>query len=212
MADVWTVRLDVAAPAARSLTADDRRRASAIKDPETRRRFVVAHAALNAILADLLGVRPQDLPLDRTPRGRPFLTGTPVHFSLAHAGELALVAVAGRELGVDVDHPRPGLDPRQMAARFFTADEASEVDAAGTSAYRRYLRLWTRKEACVKAAGSRLALGLRLPVAGEVVHDPTGRLGGPFFVRDLPIVGDHVGAVALAGAEPAACRVHSFYR
>ncbi|MCM4081424.1 4'-phosphopantetheinyl transferase family protein [Paractinoplanes hotanensis] len=210
--DVWTVPLDRTADAARWLTADDRRRAGGIGDPDMLRRFVVAHAALNAILAGRLGLRPADLPFRRTERGRPWLAGVPVHFSLAHAGEVALVAVAGRELGVDVDHPRPGLDPRRMAARFFTAEEASDVAAAGAGAYRTYLRLWTRKEACVKAAGARLALGLRLPVAGAVVRDPSGRLTGCYFVRDLPADGEHVGAVALAGTEPASCRVYRFDR
>ncbi len=211
-ADVWTVRLDRTGDAARWLTGIDRRRAAVIGDPDTRRRFVVAHAALNAILADLLRVPPPDLPLRRTPLGRPYLAGAPVSFSLAHAGDLALVAVAGREVGVDVDRPRPGLDPRRMAARYFPGPEAARVAAAGTGAYHEFLRLWTRKEACVKAAGARLALGLRLPVDGAVVHDPAGRLGGSYFVHDLPAEGDHVGALALAGIEPGSCRVHEFDR
>ncbi|MBW6436422.1 4'-phosphopantetheinyl transferase superfamily protein [Actinoplanes hulinensis] len=216
-ADVWTIRLDRTADAARWLTPADLRRAAAIGDPAAYRRFVVSHAALNAILADRLGVPAGDLPLRRGPRGRPHLAGPGPHFSLAHAGDLAVVAVAGRPVGVDVDHPRDGLDPRRMAARFFTPDESALVTMAGADAYPEYLRLWTRKEACVKAAGSRLALGLRLPVGGAaggtlLVRDPAGRLPGIFLVRDLPAAGVYRGAVALAGTGPARCRIREFDR
>ncbi|MBB5110391.1 4'-phosphopantetheinyl transferase superfamily protein [Micromonospora echinospora] len=214
--DVWTVHLDRDVDAARWLGEAELRRAAAVGDPDGRRRFVAAHAALNGILAGLLDLRPTALPLRREPCGRPYLPGSSLHFSLAHAGERAVIAVAGREVGVDLDRPRPGLDPRRMAARFFTPAEAARVAAAGTGAYAVYLRLWTRKEACVKAAGARLALGLRLPVpgvaTGAVVRDPSGRLPGDYFLRDLPDHDVFRGAVALAGAHPAACHHHEFRR
>ncbi|WBB73948.1 4'-phosphopantetheinyl transferase superfamily protein [Micromonospora sp. WMMD1128] len=214
--DVWTVHLDRDVDAAHWLSAAELRRAAAVGDPDGRRRFVVAHAALNAILADRLDLRPTALPLRRNPRGRPYLPGRSLHFSLAHAGDRALIAVAGREVGVDLDHPRPGLDPRRMAARFFTPAEAARVAAAGTAAYAAYLRLWTRKEACVKAAGARLALGLRLPVpgaaGGAVVRDPSNRLPGAYFLRDLPDHGLFRAAVALAGTDPARCHRREFRR
>ncbi|MFI7307379.1 4'-phosphopantetheinyl transferase family protein [Micromonospora aurantiaca] len=212
--DVWTVHLDRDVDAARWLGAAELRRAADIGDPDGRRRFVVAHAALNGILAGRLDLRPTALPLRREPLGRPYLPGVSLHFSLAHAGERAVIALAGREVGVDLDRPRPGLDPRRMAERFFTPAEAALVAAAGTGAYAAYLRFWTRKEACVKVAGARLALGLRLPVpgaaSGAVVRDPSGRLPGAYFLRDLPDHGAFRGAVALAGAEPAVCHHHEF--
>ncbi|GAA2698704.1 4'-phosphopantetheinyl transferase family protein [Actinoplanes palleronii] len=213
--DVWTVHVDRDVDAARWLTPGELRRAATFGDPDGRRRFVAAHAALNGILAERLQLGPTALPLRRSPQGRPYLPGGSLHFSLAHAGDRALIAIAGRPVGVDLDHPRPGLDPRRMAARFFAPAEAARVAAAGTGAYRTYLRLWTRKEACVKAAGARLALGLRLPVTGTadgaVVCDPSGRLPGAYFVRDLPVDGPYCGAVALAGTEPAPCHHREFH-
>ncbi|MEE3918887.1 hypothetical protein V2I01_12115 [Micromonospora sp. BRA006-A] len=56
--DVWTVHLDRDVDAARWLGAAELRRAADIGDPDGRRRFVAAHAALNGILAGRLDLRP----------------------------------------------------------------------------------------------------------------------------------------------------------
>jgi 4'-phosphopantetheinyl transferase len=107
---------------------------------------------------------------------------------------------------VDLQTLTGGIDPERMAQRYFPAGEAAYVAAAGTDEERtlRFVRLWTRKEACLKAAGARLSEGLGLPVGGEghiVVRDPSGALPGRYAVRDLPATQGFHAAVALTGEE-----------
>ncbi len=79
---------------------------------------------------------------------------------------------------------------------------------------RRFTRLWTRKEACVKAAGGRLAQGMELPVAHPAgqftVHRPGAALPGPWRVQDLTLPDGYAGAVALDGTRPFRAVVRSW--
>ncbi|MFD5466894.1 4'-phosphopantetheinyl transferase family protein [Kitasatospora sp. NPDC127059] len=136
-----------------------------------------------------------------------------VHFSLSHSGELALLAVAPRPVGVDVETVRSGRDVDRLSRRFFPSQERELVALGGRPAF---ARLWTRKEACVKASGGRLTEGLALPVAHAATQAtvripdvpdapaPAG-LAGPWRVADLPLPEapePYAGSVALLGAEP----------
>ena len=94
-----------------------------------------------------------------------------------------------------------------MAARYYPADEARFVAEARSDTQRavRFTGLWSRKEACVKAAGGRLIPGLRWPARGV---DPAGGgvlvagADGPYLVRDLLAPPGYHLAVALAGSAP----------
>ncbi|MFE2627374.1 4'-phosphopantetheinyl transferase family protein [Streptomyces sp. NPDC001651] len=186
------------------LDEQERARARMGKLPGMRRRFVRAHAAARVILGARLGRSPRELRFTRGPWGKPVVDGAAdTHFSLSHSGELALLALAPRPVGVDVEYARPDLDVTRLARRFFPEAEREMVERAGRGAF---VRFWTRKEACVKASGSRLAQGMGVPVAHTqsqaVVRDPTGTLAGPWTVADLTLPSGYAGAVALLGGGP----------
>ena len=201
---VWLIRTELPDPAvatlAKLLDGEEMQRAGAMP-PDRRRRFVSAHGAARLITGQHLGAPPEQLRWRRGPHGKPELAGEwqGVRVNLSHSGELALLAVtANRAVGVDVQELRR-LDACRLAARFFPAAEARFVAAAPGPAGQvaRFTRLWTRKEACVKAAGGRLLAGMALPVhAGEVV------LPGPYRVRDVPVPHGFRAALALAGGQP----------
>lgn len=133
-------------------------------------------APLRAVLARCLGTAPDAVPLQEEPHGRPQLAwaGTRLAFNWSHSGEQALVAVArGVQPGVDIEmlERRQGRDVLALAQRFFAADETHWLAGVAEGEARRhaFLRLWTAKEALLKAHGRGLAFGLeRVAVtAGE---------------------------------------------
>ncbi|MBP2702765.1 4'-phosphopantetheinyl transferase superfamily protein [Microbispora sp. RL4-1S] len=209
---VWRIRLDVGddvvARLRPVLDGRERARADRLVSAGHRRRYVVAHGALRHILSARLGVPPGALRWTAGPNGKPRVAGrADVEWNLSHSGDVALVAVTGgRPVGVDVETARPAFDAGAFAARFFPAEDGRYLeDGEGEGVGERFARLWTRREACVKAAGARLAQGLRLPVGAPgplLVRDPTGTLPGPWLVWDVEVDEGFVGAVALAGAEP----------
>lgn len=202
---VWVVPLDAgsrfAADAAwERLTPDERKRAECFHQAGDRDRFVTGRGALRALLADALpGGR--DVTLEAEPGGRLVAPGSGLHVSVAHSAGLVLCAVAGRPVGVDVEHVA-GRDPEPaLLQRSCTAAELREVLATGAADRElAFLRIWTRKEAVGKALGVGLALPLtevdvrrRMTVAG-LPH------AGRWRVRTLAVPPGYVAAVAARGA------------
>ena len=84
-------------------------------------------------------------PVERSPRGKPLFTGLADHwFSLSHSGGLALCALSGSPVGVDVELVRPRR-PRLPAYALSEAELA-----AFDGSWENLDRLWTLKEAWCK--------------------------------------------------------------
>ena len=188
------------------LDDSERARAAAFLSQRDRRQYTVAHGALRILAGRALRVTPSALRWDHGPYGKPALAapGADLSTSLSHSADLVAVAIAaGRAVGVDIQHLVPRLDVVAMSARFYPAAEAAYVAAGRDAGARadRFTRLWSRKEAVVKAAGGRLWPNLRIAVLdGDVVGcaDPPGA----HRVADVPAPPGCRAAVALAGAAP----------
>ena len=169
-------------------------RAARFRSPEARDRFVAGRALLKTVLGARLGRPPAVVRLRIEPSGRPELLDPEacLHFSVAHSGVRVVVALAEREVGVDIERLRPLPDALDLARRFFDASEAAALEAE--PAERRsaaFLELWTRKEALLKARGLVLAAGLATPVGEEA----------GFTVRPLVVASGYVAAVAARGSD-----------
>ena len=90
-----------------------------------------------------------------------------------------------------------------MSTRFYPPAEATYVATGRDASARadRFMRLWSRKEAAVKAAGGRLWPNLGIAVLGcDVVS--CAEPPGAHQVADVPAPAGFWAAVALAGAAP----------
>lgn len=95
--------------------------------------------------------------------GKPYLPGGP-EFSLSHAGDFAVCAVAGFPVGADIELARIS---EAVAERFFHPDEVSFLHALPVFAQAdARLRLWTAKEAYTKYLGG----GLHVPFSSFCVR------------------------------------------
>lgn len=148
----------------------------------------------------------------RGEHGKPVLAEPGPQVSISRSGELAALALAdSRRVGVDVQRLESGIDVVRMAERFYPAAEARFVAQAGPAEQvSRFLRLWTRKEACVKVAGGLLLSGLRLGVGDTMVSDPGGPLPGPYLLKDVQVPAGFHASVAAEGPEPFQLRTHSW--
>lgn len=147
-----------------------------------------ARQALERLLGDYAG-RPGAPAIERGAHGKPFAPELPeLDFNLTHAGSEILLAFARRQpLGIDLEHTARHFSIEGIARRFFAAAEADALerlpaDARGTA----FLRLWTHKEAVLKALGEGLSFGL------ERVQFAFGGDGQP----ELKAIADEAGPVA----------------
>jgi len=169
-----------------------------------------AHRLLRELLTAYTGSAAIDI--GQGEHGKPFAHAAGgIEFNLSHAGADVVIAFArGQTLGVDIERlPRRAVS-HEVAQRFFCASEADAL-AALPEADRQaaFLRLWTHKEAVLKAIGGGLSFGLaRLEFSlGEDggVHglrDIAGEAGAAADWRLHPFaIGDHlVGCLAWHGA------------
>jgi len=123
------------------------------------REHLAARILLRQLLAGALGDRAAQAPVRATAGGQPYLPGLPgIGVSLSHAGDLVSTAVStsGGAVGVDVEPPR---DPDPALASRCCGPAAAAALAAWPAADRsaEFSRMWTVKEACVKARGRGLA-------------------------------------------------------
>lgn len=181
----------------RTLSDDERARAARLIRPEVRRRFVVGRAQLRAILGHCIGVAPDEIAFAYGEHGKPMLPGNPIHFNLTHSGDHALLAVALRPVGIDLEAVQPSPNLAQMADMTFHPDEAT---AWNTWAHERKLlaftRTWARKEAVVKAMGAGLGASKTfcIPITDA---EQTIRLAD-WTIYDLPAEPGFVAALAVA--------------
>jgi 4'-phosphopantetheinyl transferase len=202
----------VARPAAGYIDEFERGRDRRLSDASARRRARRhrLQASARAALARYLGVEPPDLRLVRAPAGQPRLDGRRLVLSLSYADDLVLVAVSPDVrlgLGVDVERYDPDLRLDEVAAVACADQEASALAAVPEHASRqgRLLRMWTAKEAVLKAAG----VGLRLDpvevvtlveddrVAVQAVPASLGS-ADQWWLAAVDPTAEHVGTVAVA--------------
>lgn len=108
--------------------------------------------------------------------------------SLSHTDGLALIAIAGGRVGVDVEHVtnRPAdADLEDLVALTLAEHERAALGPAGPLGW---LQLWTRKEAVLKATGPS-------SLVDSAIRDIDAFADG---ARELELGPDHVGAVAVA--------------
>lgn len=164
---VWLVELDDAAFDAavwqNRLSVEEQERAARFHFDRDRRRFIVAHVALRAIVAGYLKAGAATLHFDEGPNGKPRLAppfdAAGVEFNLSHSYERAVLALNhGDEIGVDIEFARTGFEFLDVAGHFFTARETTALRALPAPMQRQaFYKCWTSKEAFLKAKGTGLS-------------------------------------------------------
>lgn len=118
-------------------------------------RFGATRAALRLLLGERLGARPEQLAFSENRYGKPLLAGGDIAFNVSHSGRFGLIATAERGcVGVDIEQCNPTIDALELAQHFFARAEVDVLRRCGERAReRRFFRIWTAKEAALKAAG-----------------------------------------------------------
>lgn len=143
----------------------ERERAARFAFEHNRVEYIAAHALARRLLAAETGEPPTAFRYQAGEKGKPVaLCGgrrLPVHFNLSHTGGMVAVAAAhGMELGLDVE----AIDRKvelAVADRYFFGAEADWLSSLEPDRRTEgFLRLWTLKEAYIKATGRGLSQSL----------------------------------------------------
>lgn len=151
------------------LSANEKDRLAKIKSSAHKQRFLITRATVRKVLALYLqDVSPQSLIFATNQFGRPLLAENPCHleFNLSHSNDQLVIGITHtRSLGVDIEFIDRSRDFARIAQHYFHPNEwgSSAMDEplnTNDDLAERFYRLWTLKEAFIKAESK----GLFMPI------------------------------------------------
>jgi 4'-phosphopantetheinyl transferase len=175
------------------LSADERQRAQRFRFEADRRRFVLARCALRLALARALGggLAPAAVPLRVGPHGKPELASQDrrLMFSLSHAGDYIALALVGngRHVGVDLEQHQPVNFDRIAQDQFCPRERQWLSEGGAAQVEARFNRIWTLKEAYLKASGLGLSGAPKSVDVSEVVTQPANEPQFPQGRTDIAV-------------------------
>jgi 4'-phosphopantetheinyl transferase len=182
------------------LTADEQARCLRYRRQADRIRYAGTRAVLKDLLAEHLQIAPAEIELEIDACGKPRLAldGAP-HFNLSHAGDFALIAISDRHpVGVDIEASNASIDTAAIAAAL-TPDELQ--CCSGGADTQTFFRIWSGKEAVLKALGVGIAAHLR---STSLIPLDSGRYSVTMHIPaphieawQLPAPPGHVAALAV---------------
>ena len=176
---IWQAELDLPTPEKDSLalllSPQESARASRFRFEKDRRRFIAAHGILRCMLGHYLGAEPDDVMFCHGPAGKPELAAPHadrgICFNLSHSHGVGLYGFTrGRQIGVDIERIQKIPEMGKIAGNYFSPMENEALNRlpAGKK-IQAFFRVWTVKEAYIKAIGR----GLSVPLDSfDVCVDP----------------------------------------
>jgi 4'-phosphopantetheinyl transferase len=209
---LWKAPLDLAGPPDENegalLSEEELERARRLRFDGDRTRFVRSRMWLRLLLAERLDLPVADIRFRVAAYGKPELAPplpTWLRFNASRSGSLGLYALSrGCEVGVDLEERSRVLDTEAVASRFFSPAERRLLNGLDEDELQRgFYRIWTRKEAVLKAAGVGLTAPMAaLDVTGDMARwDPRPRavtgIGRRWSVHDLDVAPGYAAALAV---------------
>jgi 4'-phosphopantetheinyl transferase len=171
------------------LTPSEQQHAAHYLRPADQLRFRVGRACLRYLLGQRLGQPPATIALRVGSYGKPQLAEpVGVHFNVAHSGDWVVVALAAREIGIDLEQLVPDFDFADVAAQRFS-DPERRLLALSHEPQITFYHIWTQLEARAKASGLGLGDEELRPAAG-------GYPAAQWTVQNFGLIPDHPGALA----------------
>jgi 4'-phosphopantetheinyl transferase len=163
---LWNADLDQPASAIRGLgsllSLEEKKRAERFHFEKHRRRFIVCHGLLRLLLSQYTGIAPHRIQIMQGQKGKPVLSKVfndkDIRFNLSYSKNVGLIAITrAREIGVDIEYKKRFSDYEQVIENFFSEKEKhffhyqNEKNITDI-----FFKLWTKKEALLKAFGAGL--------------------------------------------------------
>ena len=190
--------------------------ANKYKFKKDRMRYTLTRFFLRKILSNFIGINPLDIIISTNRFGKPVIDHkkySNIKFNLSHSGEIIIYAVSlSNDVGIDIEILDSTINHLEIAKNYFSSKETLFLKNSKNQfeIISKFFRIWTRKEALLKAVGTGLLLDLKqIDVLQDVIkldHFSTELLGNKnniFSVIDLSINTNYKSAIAYSGEEKA---------
>lgn len=126
--------------------------------------FIINRGYLRTILSKYLTIKPEEICFTYNQKGKPSLHDNileKIEFNLSHKNIYAVYAISKNNIGIDLEKIDAKVQVENIAKRFFCNDESDYLTNLPLIEKPEYFfKLWTIKEAYLKAIGEGLSGGL----------------------------------------------------
>ncbi len=195
------------------LTSYEIERAYKFKFDKDRIRFIVGRALLRKMLGDILYFDPFQIKIESDNYGKLFLPNMEhrhLHFNLSHSEDYIIYAFCFNEdVGIDIEKIDPSINHFEISENYFTDIEIKYLkdSADKDTVAKKFFRIWTRKEAFLKAMGLGLLLDLKkIDVTTDTIDLSKADIKLPsdilkyWIIKDLFIQDEFGAAISYSGA------------
>ncbi|MEJ2653676.1 MAG: 4'-phosphopantetheinyl transferase superfamily protein [Gammaproteobacteria bacterium] len=179
-AHIWLVELGTPDSSWTSLAPllaeDERTKAERFHFARHQRRYILSRAALRILLGRYLGCPPRDIDFNYDTHGKPRLAGLyqRTRFNVSHTEDIMLAAfVLDREIGIDIESINHDIDCMALGRRCFSTLENQTLQSLPEHEHvDAFFRIWSRKEAYIKARGEGMSHPLQAFSVSVDKHAP----------------------------------------
>ena len=199
------------------ISRQEQETASTFRKSADAKKYVIRRGIVRSILAHYTRLTPEMLAFITGKNGKPELDPpdgyADLSFNLSHTSEMVLIGVTKkRRIGVDLVKMDPSYRFQDIAAYLLTPAEKAFLNRIEPDQrYQVFFRIWTAKEAILKANGSTLSLMGTTDLSeiiADVLYSPDYSMNfmdthPPYFLWQFTSGSGHLGAIVVdAGREP----------
>ncbi len=188
------------------LSINEQEQAKKYYDKVLADRYIISHGILRSILTYYIDQSPSGLELINNTHGKPFLKNSTIEFNMSHSRNMVCYVIAfNNKVGVDIEFYNTTIDVIGMLELVFTKKEVELIKSLDIDEqYNTFYKLWTKKEALVKAVGK----GLSYPIntievikllSGQniLLTDKNNELQQEWYCYELKTPKDYFGAIGI---------------
>lgn len=116
-------------------------------------RYIIGRGFLRRLIGAYLNLEPKSVELSQNRYNKPLLASHHnFHFNISHAGDWVVFALSNYSTGIDIEPVDLSFAYQEVLPQFFEPSEIGYL-AKSASPQRSFFKIWTRKEAFLKATG-----------------------------------------------------------
>lgn len=153
-----------------SLSKEESLRSERIIKTSDRQKYIIRKAILREILSLYFTTDKQDISYDKNPFGKPYCIRPSIcRFNLSHSKDVVTYIISDKyEVGIDIEYKGKERSFVEIAKTCFTKDESYQVEISENKSAVFY-KIWTAKEAVLKADGIGLMGGIKSINVADII-------------------------------------------
>ncbi|WP_170139378.1 4'-phosphopantetheinyl transferase family protein [Larkinella arboricola] len=186
------------------LSTDEQHRAQRYFHEKDRNRFLVTRGLLRLLLGQCIHQKPSEIQFVTHGKKPGLPAGCNWHYNVSHSGDWALIAVSTHPVGIDIEKIDSDFRFQDIVPEVFSPDEQRYLQKH-SAARTLFYRLWTRKEALVKATGQGIDDYFKEIPSLDGTHEVEGCVLGHtdrWTVSSFSVTEGYTAAVAYESAAP----------